>query len=73
MLYWAGSAGDALVETDLAGNTTAEYVFFNGRRVARIDQPSGSIQYYFSDHLGSADVITNASGTITKLRVGGTR
>jgi RHS repeat-associated protein len=66
MLYWAGSAGDALVETDLAGNTTAEYVFFNGRRVARIDQPSGSIQYYFSDHLGSADVITNASGTITK-------
>jgi RHS repeat-associated protein len=66
MLYWTGSAGDALVETDLAGNTTAEYVFFNGRRVARVDQPSGSIQYYFADHLGSADVITNASGTITK-------
>ena len=66
MLYWAGGSGDALVETDLSGNVTAEYVFFNGKRVTRIDQPSGSIEYYYSDHLGSADVITNASGTITK-------
>jgi RHS repeat-associated protein len=66
MLYWAGSSSDALVETDLSGNATAEYVFFNGRRIARIDQPAGSIEYYYSDHLGSADVITNASGTITK-------
>jgi RHS repeat-associated protein len=66
MLYWAGSSSDALVETDLSGNATAEYVFFNGRRIARIDQPAGSVEYYYSDHLGSADVITNASGTITK-------
>src|SRR5260221_816187 len=66
MLYWAESSSDALVETDLSGNATAEYVFFNGRRIARIDQPAGSIEYYYSDHLGSADVITNASGTITK-------
>jgi RHS repeat-associated protein len=66
MLYWAGSSSDALVETDLSGNATAEYVFFIGRRIARIDHPSGSINYYYSDHLGSADVITNASGTITK-------
>jgi len=66
MLYWAGSSSDALVETDLSGNVTAEYVFFNGRRVARIDQPAGSVEYYYADHLGSADVITNASGSITK-------
>jgi len=66
MIYWGGTSSDALVETDLAGSATAEYVFFNGRRVARIDQPAGTIVYYYSDHLGSADVITNAAGSITK-------
>ena len=66
MLYWTGTGGDALLETDLSGNPTAEYVFFNGRRIARIDRPANTVEYYFSDHLGSADVITNASGTITK-------
>jgi len=66
MLYWAGSSADALVETDLSGNISAEYVFFNGKRVARIDQPANTIAYYYSDQLGSADAITNASGTITK-------
>lgn len=66
MLYWTGTGSDALLETDLSGNPTAEYVFFNGRRIARIDRPANSVEYYFSDHLGSADVITNAIGGITK-------
>src|SRR5207302_1708221 len=42
----------------------SEYVFFAGRRVARKDLPSGAVSYYFSDHLGSSSVITDASGTI---------
>src|SRR5437773_9486759 len=39
------------------------YVFFNGQRVARRD-PNGSVFYYFSDHLKSASVITDAVGII---------
>jgi RHS repeat-associated protein len=63
MLYWAGTGSAALLETDLSGNPTAEYVFFNGTRLARIDRPANTVEYYFSDHLGSADVVTNANGS----------
>jgi len=52
-----------LTESDLSGNVTAEYVFFNGKRVARIDPPA-SVRYYFSDHLGSSSVVTDALGVI---------
>lgn len=37
MLYWTGTGSDALLETDLSGNPTAEYVFFGGKRIARIE------------------------------------
>jgi RHS repeat-associated protein len=62
-MYWPGSPG-VLTETDLGGTINEEYVFFNGRRIARIDRPSGTVHYYFSDHLGSAGVITDASGNV---------
>ncbi len=64
-LYWTGVGSDPLYETDLAGNNQTEYIFFNGKRVARRD-PNGSVFYYFSDHLGSASVVTNATGTIVE-------
>jgi RHS repeat-associated protein len=35
-LYWYGSGGDILAETDGSGNTTAEYIFFGGKRIATI-------------------------------------
>ncbi|MDP9267984.1 MAG: hypothetical protein M3P27_06610 [Acidobacteriota bacterium] len=57
-LYWS-----SLTESDLSGNATADYVFFGGRRIARVDLPSGTVHYYFTDHLGSANVVTNAIGT----------
>src|SRR5262249_17489361 len=61
-MYWPGLPG-VLTETDLVGTTiNAEYVFFNGQRIARVDRPSGAVHYYFSDQLGSASVITDASG-----------
>ena len=44
-----------------------EYIFFNGKRVARRDLSDGSVKYYFSDHLGSSSVITNATGTMPPL------
>jgi len=65
-LYWYGGGGlDALLETDAAGNTPTEYVFFGGKRTARRDN-SGAVFYYFSNHLGSASVITNSAGTIVE-------
>lgn len=63
--YWRGASGDPLVESPLTGKTfTEEYVFFNGKRIARRDVSTGDVYYYFSDHLGSADTVTSASGTI---------
>src|SRR5258707_3674204 len=35
-LYWYGSGGDILAETDASGNTTAEYIFFGGKRIAML-------------------------------------
>ena len=62
-MYWPGPGGN-LTETDLSGNINEEYVFFNGERLARIDRPSNAVWYYFSDQVGTADVITNASGAV---------
>jgi RHS repeat-associated protein len=59
-LYWTGNNGEVLAESDLSGNFT-EYIYFNGQRVARRDS-SGNPHYYFSDHLGSHDVVANAAG-----------
>jgi RHS repeat-associated protein len=63
-LYWYGTGSDPLTETDASGNPTAEYVFFNGKRTARIDLPSAVVHYYFSDHLGSANIVTSSAGVI---------
>jgi len=58
---------DPLDDTDLAGNTNNssfnEYVFFNGKRIARRDS-SNNVNYYFADHLGTARVVANSVGTI---------
>jgi RHS repeat-associated protein len=62
-LYWYGAGSDTMLETDASGNNPTEYVFFNGRRVAR-RSPSGAVNFYFADHLGSSRVVTNATGTI---------
>ena len=63
-LYWGGQSGGALIESDLSGNLTSEYIFFNGRRIARRDLSPLTVYYYFSDHLGSSSVITDAAGSI---------
>ena len=62
--YWPGPGGEVLAETDLDGNINEEYAYFNGERIARVDRPSGTVHYYFSDHLGSASVITDALGNV---------
>ncbi len=62
-LYWYMSMG-IVGESDLSGNLQSEYIFFDGERVARKDFPGNAVSYYFSDHLKTASVITNAVGTI---------
>src|SRR5262249_45397875 len=42
----------------------SEYVFFDGERVARKDFPSNAVSYYFSDHLKTTDIVTDAQGNI---------
>ncbi len=63
-MYWMGMGSDALAESDLTGVIQREYIFFNGKRVARHEPSSSIYRYYFSDHLGSASVVTNATGAI---------
>ncbi len=62
LVYVAGR----VAETDLAGTTKSEYIFFDGERVARRDgvNGAGGVFYYFSDHLKTASIITDAAGTI---------
>jgi len=62
-LYWYMTPG-IVAESDLAGNLQAEYVFFDGERVARKALPSGNVSYYFSDNLKTASVITDVVGAI---------
>ncbi len=62
-LYWYGTTTDPLLETNSSGTLTDEYIFFDGKRIARRD-PSGNVDYYFSNHLGTARVVTNSTGTV---------
>src|SRR2546427_6893422 len=66
-LYSYGIGSDPLDETDGTGSTTnsnfSEYIFFNGKRVARRDG-SGNVFYYFTDHLGSSREIVQSGQTL---------
>jgi RHS repeat-associated protein len=53
-----------LAETNSGGTTQNEYVYFSGGRTARRDL-SGNVYYYFSDQIGTEQLIFNAtSGTM---------
>jgi RHS repeat-associated protein len=62
-LYWYMSPG-IVAESDLTGSLQSEYVFFDGERVARKDFPGLAVSYYFSDHLKTTDIVTDAQGNI---------
>jgi RHS repeat-associated protein len=62
-LYWYGSGGEILAETDAAGNTLNEYIFFGGKRVAVVPA-AGSVLYYAEDLLGSSRVLVQSNGTL---------
>lgn len=62
-LYWYDTSGNVLDET-AGNNLTSEYIYFGGKRIARRDA-NNSVHYYFSDHLGSASVVTDNVGTMS--------
>jgi RHS repeat-associated protein len=62
-LYWYGAGGDILAETDASGNTTAEYIFFGGKRIAML--PTGGTPiYYVEDMLGTSRVTATNTGVV---------
>jgi RHS repeat-associated protein len=66
-VYWYGAGGEILAESDLTGNINSEYVYFNGKRLARTDNPTNpataQLRYYLSDHLGSAVMVMDETLT----------
>jgi RHS repeat-associated protein len=62
-LYWYGSGGEILSETDASGNTLNEYIFFGGKRVAQVPASGGPL-YYAEDMLGSSRVMVQSNGTL---------
>jgi RHS repeat-associated protein len=60
-LYWYMTPG-IVGESDLSGNLTDEYIFFDGERAAR--KSTNGVFYYFSDHLKTASVVTDSLGNI---------
>jgi RHS repeat-associated protein len=60
-LYWYMTPG-IVGESDLSGNLTDEYIFFDGERIAR--KSTNGVFYYFSDHLKTASVVTDSLGNI---------
>jgi len=58
-----GGPPDVLAEyADLDGAPMARYVYAGSQRIAMIDS-TGAVYYYLNDHLGSAGVVINSSGT----------
>lgn len=62
-VYWYDGGSKILAETDASGNTTAEYIFFGGKRIAMVGS-SGSPIYYVEDLLGTSRVLTTNTGTV---------
>ena len=58
--YWFSPDGLPLAETDSSGKTQNEYIYFNGVRTARRDS-AGNMYFYFSDQVGTAQLIFNAT------------
>jgi RHS repeat-associated protein len=61
-VYWHDTLGNDLAETDLSGNTTAEYISFAGRLIGV--RNGSSVNYYFSDRAANTRAITGATGIV---------
>ncbi len=65
LLYWRDVDGNVLEEWNHSAQELREYIYFNGRRIARRDPgPPERVYYFFQDHLGTARVMTDSSGFV---------
>jgi len=62
-LYWYGSGGEILAESDANGNNNAEYIIFGGKRIAMLPAGGNPI-YYVEDLLGTSRIITTNTGIV---------
>jgi RHS repeat-associated protein len=62
-LYWYGSGGEILAETDASWKTLQDYVYFGKERVALVPA-SGTTLLYAEDFLGSSRLIMQSDGTL---------
>jgi RHS repeat-associated protein len=62
--YFYGADGEILAEGSGGSTLTAEYIFFNGKRIARVDQPGNAVHYYLSDALNTTSMEVNSAGVI---------
>jgi RHS repeat-associated protein len=62
--YFYGANDEILAEGAGSSNLTAEYIFFNGKRIARADQPGNAVHYYLSDALNTTSMEVNPSGVV---------
>jgi len=58
---YAYFGGNVIAEKNVSTAAWTNYIFFNGKRVARRD-PSGAVHYYLGDHLGSTSMVVDANG-----------
>src|SRR5262249_19086740 len=60
-MYWGTGP---LLESDGSGNLQREFILAGGKRIARRDLPAGTVHYFFTDHLGSTNVVASSAGVL---------
>lgn len=55
--------GNLIAESLSDGTFTSEYIYMGNSRLAKVNTSDYSIYYYLNDHLGTPQIMTDASGT----------
>ena len=61
---WFDEGGNLIAETSSSGGDTRQYMWFNGRMIARFEISTGKPFFYFADALRSTRAVTDANGNV---------